>query len=109
MCDQHRKEDIRGGVDNLKVKQEVQDPNMKKSGRRIAKKRTKGKAAAGIEHDGVHRIGWHRMGPVHRTWAPPYFFRDYANRMELPREYWTMNNTCPVHRTVNSVTTSFNI
>ena len=52
MCDQHRKEDIRGGVDNLKVKQEVQDPNMKKSGRRIAKKRTKGKAAAGTGQGG---------------------------------------------------------
>jgi hypothetical protein len=107
-CDRHQKEDIIGGVDNLKVKQEVQDVKMKKSGRRIAKKRTKGKAAAITGHGGVHRTGWHRTDPVHQTRAPPYFSRDYANRLKLPREHRTMS-TCPVHRTMNIVMASLKI
>ena len=79
-CDQHRKEDIRGGVDNLKVKQEVQDTKMKKSGRRIAKKRTKGKATTSTGHDGVHRIGWHQTREL------PYFSRNYAYQLKIAQE-----------------------
>ena len=45
--DQHSKEDARGCVINLEVKLGVQDAKIKKPGRRIAKKWTKGKAAAG--------------------------------------------------------------
>ena len=39
---QHSKEDHRGGVDNLEVKQGVQDAKMKKPGRRNAKKQQEG-------------------------------------------------------------------
>ena len=44
---QYLKEDARGCVINVEVKLGVQDTKMKKPGRRIAKKWTKGKTAAG--------------------------------------------------------------
>ena len=84
--DRHRKEDIRGGVENLKVKQEVQDVKMKKSRRRIAKKRTKGKATTSTGHDGVHRIGWHQTGPLHQTRELPYFSTNYAYQLKIAQE-----------------------
>jgi hypothetical protein len=59
-CYQHSKKDARECVLNLEVKLGVQDVKMKKPGRRIAKKPTKGKVAAGTGHSCVHRKGWHR-------------------------------------------------
>ena len=53
--DQHSKEDARGCVINLEVRLGVQDAKMKKPRRRITKKRTKCKAAAGTEQGGTRQ------------------------------------------------------
>ena len=67
--DQHSKEDAKGCMINLKVKLDVK---MTKSGRRIAKKRTKGKGAAGTGEHCVHWTGWHRTTMCAPDRAPPY-------------------------------------
>jgi hypothetical protein len=71
--DQHSKEDTRGCVISLKVKLGVQDMKMKKPGRRIMKKQTKGKAAAGTGQHYVHQTGWHWTALCAPNRASPYF------------------------------------